>query len=143
METFKSEGKEFWKKFGISIDLLPRTYFDFVARKQYEKFLKKYKKYKKYNLKNKKVIDIGAGFPIELFGRESAPLASYLQEVIESYGAKIIAVDVSEMALKFQYLAGRLSILASAFNLPFESDSIDGGAIILNLFNASFQTSGV
>jgi len=136
MEKFEEEGKRYWKRFGK--DLLeqpPRLYADFVNPKEYKKLLET------RDLQDKKVLDIGAGFPTpkEPSLKEKVPLASGLQEVLENLGAKIIAVDVAEEAAKRQKEVGRASVLGSAFELPFKDESIDGGAIILNLFNASFE----
>jgi ubiquinone/menaquinone biosynthesis C-methylase UbiE len=50
-----------------------------------------------------------------------------------------VAVDVAENPLKSQKKRGRETVLASVFQLPFSNESIDGGVIILNLFNASFK----
>lgn len=136
MEKFKFEGRKFWAKFGKDIDLLPRTYFDFVGEEKYKEVLRK------YDLKDKQVIDIGAGYPppkVLSEEKKSAPLGSELQEALENKGAKIIAVDVANEPLKHQKEAGRLPVLGSVFELPFEEESIDGGAIILNLFNSSFK----
>lgn len=138
MEKFEHEGKKFWESFGESLELLPRVYFDFVSGKKYREALRK------YNLRDRKVIDIGAGFPVpkELSEKQLTPLASELQEILESLGAKIITVDVAKAALEQQRKVGREPVLGNAFQLPFKNESIDGGAIILNLFNASFKVRG-
>ena len=43
---------------------------------------------------------------------------------------------------KYQKKIGRESVLGSVFQLPFKNESINGGAIILNLFNSSFKGEG-
>lgn len=138
MERFEHEGKKHWETFGKSLELLPRQYFDFVSTEKYRELLGK------YDLQNKKVVDIGAGYPApkDFQERKLAPLASELQEILENRGAKIIAVDVAEAPLKAQKERGRGSVLSSAFQLPFKDESINGGAIILNLFNSSFNGEG-
>ncbi len=138
MEKFEYEGKKYWESFGKSLELLPRQYFDFVSAEKYKEFLEK------YDLQNKRVVDIGAGYPAPkvLSEKELSPLASKLQEIIESRGAKIIAVDVAEEPLERQKEIDRESVLGSAFQLPFKNESVDGGAIILNLFNSSFKGVG-
>lgn len=138
MEKFEHEGEKHWETFGKSVELLPRRYFDFVSAEKYRELLGK------YDLQNKKVIDIGAGYPAPkaLSEKELSPLASELQEILENCGAKIIAVDVAEDPLKAQKNSGRESVLGSAFQLPFKDESIDGGAIILNIFNSSFKGEG-
>lgn len=139
MEKFEIEGKKFWERFGKDFELLPRFFFDFVSGEKYKEILRK------YDLKNKKIIDIGSGYPTPKFYSEEkklAPLASELQEVLEDFGAKIIPIDVAEDPLLMQKEAGRESVLGSAFHLPFKPESIDGGAIILNLFNSSFSGKG-
>jgi len=138
MEKFEREGKKYWESFGKSLELLPRQYFDFVSAKKYNEFLER------YDLQNRKVIDIGAGYPAPkvLSEKELSPLASELQEILESRGAKIIAVDVAKEPLERQKEINRESILGSAFQLPFKNESIDGGAIILNIFNSSFKGTG-
>ena len=138
MEKFEYEGKRYWESFGKNLELLPRQYFDFVSAEKYKEFLER------YDLQNKKVIDIGAGYPApkELSKKELSPLASDLQEILESRGAKIIAVDVAKEPLERQKEIDRESVLGSAFQLPFKNESVDGGAIILNLFNSSFKGKG-
>lgn len=135
MEKFEYEGKKYWETFGKSLELPPRQYFDFVSAEKYKEFLER------YDLRDRKVIDIGAGYPAPkaLSEKELSPLASELQEILKNHGAKIIAVDVSENSLKAQKDSNRESVLASAFQLPFKDESIDGGVIILNLFNSSFK----
>ncbi len=134
MEKFEYEGKKYWENFGKSLELLPRQYFDFVSAEKYKKFLEK------YDLRNRKVVDIGAGYPAPkvLSEKKLSPLASELQEIIESRGAKVIAVDIAKAPLEAHKAIDRESILGSAFKLPFKNESVDGGAIILNLFNSSF-----
>ena len=138
MEKFEREGKKYWETFGKSLELLPRQYFDFVSAEKYREL------FGKYDLKNKKVIDFGAGYPApkDFQERKLAPLASELQEILENRGAKIIAMDVADAPLKAQKESGRESVLGSVFQLPFKDKSIDGGAIILNLFNSSFKGEG-
>lgn len=135
MEKFEQEGKKYWEGFGKSIELLPRQYFDFVSAEKYKEFLEK------YDLQNKKILDIGAGYPApkEFSEKELSPLASNLQEILESRGAKIVAIDVAKLPLEQQKEIGREPILGSAFQLPFKDESIDGGAISLNLFSSSFE----
>jgi len=135
MEKFEQEGKKYWENFGKSLELLPRQYFDFVNAEKYKEFLEK------YDLQNKKVVDVGAGYPApkNFPEKKFAPLASELQEIIESRGAKIIAVDVAKAPLELQKEIGRESVLGSAFQLPFKDESIDGGVISLNLFSSSFE----
>lgn len=135
MEKFEHKGKKYWETFGKSLELLPRQYFDFISAEKYREL------FGKYDLKNKKVIDIGAGYPAlkNFQERKLTPLASELQEILENHGAKIIAVDVAEAPLKAQKERGRESVLGSVFQLPFKDESIDGGAIIFNLFNSSFK----
>jgi len=135
MEKFEQEGKKYWENFGKSIELLPRQYFDFVSTEKYKEFLEK------YDLQNKKILDIGAGYPApkESSEKELSPLASNLQEILESRGAKIVAIDVAKPPLEQQKEIGREPILGSAFQLPFKDESIDGGAISLNLFSSSFE----
>lgn len=134
MEKFEYEGKKYWETFGKSLELLPRQYFDFVNAEKYREFLEK------YDLQNKKVVDIGTGYPVPkvLQERESSPLASELQEILESRGAEIIAVDVAEAPIEAQKETGREVILGDAFQLPLKNESINGGVIALNLFNSSF-----
>lgn len=138
MEKFEYDGKKYWETFGKSIELLPRQYFDFVSAEKYKEFLKR------YDLRDRKVIDIGAGYPTPkvLSEKELSPLASDLQEILESRGAKVIAVDVAKEPLERQKDINRESVLGSAFQLPFKNESIDGGAITLNLFNSSFKGKG-
>lgn len=135
MEKFEYEGKKYWETFGKSLELLPRQYFDFVSAEKYKECLER------YDLRNKQVIDIGAGYPAPkgFLEKKLAPLASELQEILESRGAKIIAVDVAKEPLERQKEIDRESVLGSAFQLPFKNESVDGGAIILNLFNSSFK----
>lgn len=138
MEKFEHEGKKYWEGFGKSLELLPRQYFDFVSAEKYKEFLER------YDLRNSKVIDIGAGYPAPkvLSEKELSPLSSELQEILESRGAKIIAVDIAKAPLERQKEIDRESILGNAFQLPFKNESVDGGAIILNLFNSSFKGKG-
>src|SRR3989344_9523162 len=98
MEKFEHEGKEYWENFGKIPELLPRQYFDFVGAEGYREFLRK------YDLRNKKVIDIGAGYPAskEFSEKELSPLASELQDILESHGAKIITMDVARSPLERQ-----------------------------------------
>jgi thiol-disulfide isomerase/thioredoxin len=135
MERFEREGKKYWESFGRNIELLPRQYFDFVNHQQYQEVLKE------YELRNKIVVDFGAGYPgsKEYQEKKLAPLASELQEVLEGHGAKIIAIDVAEAPLKAQKESGREPVFGSAFELPFKDESIDGGAVVLNFFNSSFK----
>jgi hypothetical protein len=135
MEKFEREGKKFWKRFGENLEQPQSLFFDLVNPEEYRKLLDG------RDLQNKKVLDIGAGFPTpkEPLLKEHLPLASELQEILENFGAKIIAIDVSGEALKSQKTVGRCPVLGNAFQLPFQNESIDGGAIILNLFNASFR----
>lgn len=135
MERFEHEGKKYWEIFGKSLELLPRQYFDFVSAEKYKEFLER------YDLRDRKVIAFGAGYPAPkaLPERELSPLASELQEILESRGAKIIAVDVAKSPLERQKEIGRESVLGSAFQLPLKNESVDGGVIILNLFNSSFK----
>lgn len=136
MEKFEQEGKKYWETFGKSLELLPRQYFDFVSAERYEEFLAR------YNLQDKKVIDLGAGYPSpkkESPEKKLSPLASELHEILEKKGAKIIAVDIAEEPLKYQKEKSREPVLGSAFHLPFKNESVDGGAVILNLFNSSFK----
>ncbi len=138
MEKFEQEGRKYWESFGKSLELLPRQYFDFVSAEKYKEFLER------YDLQNKKVVDIGAGYPAPkvLSEKELSPLASELQEILEGRGAKIIAVDIAKAPLEAQKEIRRESVLGSAFQLPFKDESIDGGATILNLFNSSFKGKG-
>ncbi|MFW0837385.1 MAG: methyltransferase domain-containing protein [Candidatus Komeilibacteria bacterium] len=62
--------------------------------------------------------------------------------MLENRGAKIIAVDIAKAPLEAQKEVGREPVLGSAFHLPFKTESIDGGASILNLFNSSFKGGG-
>jgi len=136
MEKFEQEGKKYWEGFGKSIELAPRQYFDFVNVEKYEEFLKK------YNLQNKQIIDLGSGYPSpkkESTEKKLSPLASELQETLEKRGAKIVALDIAEEPLEYQRKRGRESILGNIFQLSFKDESINGGAIILNLFNSSFK----
>ena len=138
-ESFEVKGRKYWEGFGKSLELLPRLYFDFVSEKEYKKLLKD------RDLRGKKVIDLGAGYPPppkESPEKKLVPLASELQEILEKKGAKLIAVDVAEDPLEHQKKRGRETILASVFQLPFKDESIDGGAVILNLFNSSFKGEG-
>ncbi|MBT7556590.1 hypothetical protein HN615_06660 [Candidatus Woesearchaeota archaeon] len=139
MENFKIEGKSFWEDFGKGSELLPRHYFDFVSSEKYKELLKD------YNIQDKKMIDIGAGYPTpkeESMDKESSPLASELQEILERKGASIIPIDVAIDPLQRQKEAGKEVILGSAFELPFKDETIDGGSIILNLLNSSFKGEG-
>ena len=139
MEKFEREGQKYWETFGKSLELLPRQYFDFVSAEKYRELLER------YDLNNKKVVDIGAGYPPPLTEspeRELSPLSSELQEILKQKDAKIIPVDVAENALKYQKEKGRESVMGNAFQLPFKNESIDGGAVILNLFNSSFKGEG-
>lgn len=139
MEKFEHEGKKYWETFGKSTELLPRQYFDFVSAERYKELLAK------YDLQNKKIIDLGAGYPSprkESPEKKSLPLASELDEILERKGAKIIAVDIAKEPLKYQKEKSRESVLGSAFQLPFKNESVDGGAVILNLFNSSFKGEG-
>jgi predicted rRNA methylase YqxC with S4 and FtsJ domains len=83
---------------GKSIELLPQQYFYFVSAEKYRELLER------YDLRNKKVIDIGAGYPApkELSEKESSPLASGLQGILESRAAKIFALDVTQGPLERQ-----------------------------------------
>ena len=85
MEKFEHEGKEYWEGFGKNIELLPRQYFDFVGAEEYKEFLER------YDLRNKKVIDIGAGYPApkEFSEKELLPLGFVIQEFLESGGAEV------------------------------------------------------
>ena len=139
MKEFEHEGKEYWESFGKGMDFAPRQYFDFVSARQYEALLGK------YNLQNKKVIDLGAGYPPPATTspeKELSPLASELQEALERKGAKVISIDVAMEALKQQKVQNREAILASAFQLPLESESVDGGAVAMNLLSSSFKGEG-
>ncbi|MFH1161991.1 MAG: class I SAM-dependent methyltransferase [Candidatus Jorgensenbacteria bacterium] len=139
MERFEHEGKEYWESFGKSMELSPRQYFDFVSAEQYGELLED------IDLKDKNVIDIGAGFPppaTDSPEKRFAPLASELPQIFERKGAKIVAVDVATEALRKQQEAGREAVLASTFQLPFKTESVDGGCLILNLFNSSFGGDG-
>lgn len=136
MEKFEHSGKEYWENFGKNSELLPRHYFNLVSKEKYEELLVG------RNLQNKKVIDLGAGYPAPL--KESpekrfSPLASELQEVLKDKGAEIIAIDVAIDPLRRQKQAGREAVAGSVFELPLKDGSIDGGAVILNLFNSSFR----
>lgn len=138
MEKFEYEGKKYWESFGKSLESLPRLYFDFVNAEKYRELLER------YDLRDKKVVDIGAGYPApkEFSEKRLVPLASELQRILEDKGARIIAIDIAEEPLKRQREIGRDSVLGSAFRLPFKDESIDGGAIVLNLFNSSFKGAG-
>lgn len=134
---YETKGRKFWEGFGKSLDLAPRLYFDFVKEEKYEELLKN------RDLRNKRIIDLGAGYPPPQKGspeKKLLPLAPELQETLEQKGAKLIAVDVATAPLEAQKKRGRETILAGAFQLPFQNESIDGGCIILNLFNSSFKT---
>lgn len=136
MENFKIEGKSYWEDFGKSSELLPRHYFDFVNSEKYSELLEN------HNLLDKKVIDIGAGYPTPKEGstdKELSPLASELQEILERKGANIIPVDVAVDPLQRQKESRKEAVLGSAFELPFKDETIDGGSIILNLLNSSFK----
>jgi len=136
MEKFEHEGKEYWEKFGKISELLPRHYFDFIDKEKYEKL------FERRDLKNKKVIDLGAGYPPppkESPEKRFSPLASELQEVLKNKGAEIIALDAALDPLRRQKESGKEAIAGNVFELPLKNESIDGGAIILNLFNSSFK----
>ena len=137
MEKFEHEGKEYWEKFGKISELLPRHYFDFIDKEKYEKL------FEGRDLKNKKVIDLGAGYPPppkESPEKRFSPLASELQEVLKNKGAEIIALDAALDPLRRQKESGKEAIAGNVFELPLKNESIDGGAIILNLFNSSFKS---
>ena len=137
MEKFEHEGKEYWEKFGKISELLPRHYFDFIDKEKYEKL------FEGRDLKNKKVIDLGAGYPPppkESLEKRFFPLVSELQEVLKNKGAEIIALDAAIDPLRRQKESGKEAVAGDVFELPLKNESIDGGAIILNLFNSSFKS---
>src|SRR3989344_2645061 len=137
MEKFEHEGKEYWEKFGKISELLPRHYFDFIDKEKYEKL------FEGRDLKNKKVIDLGAGYPPppkESLEKRFFPLVSELQEVLKNKGAEIIALDAAIDPLRRQKESGKEAVAGDVFELPLKNESIDGGAIILNLLNSSFKS---
>jgi ubiquinone/menaquinone biosynthesis C-methylase UbiE len=133
MRSFEHEGTNYWKNFGTDKKLLPMLFPDFITYQVYSE------KLSKYNLKGKKVLDIGAGYPTpEYFSDWRIFPASRLHDVLENKGAKIIALDVALDPLQKQKESGNTAVNGDTFHLPFANESIDGGAVISNLFNSSF-----
>lgn len=127
-EIFKHEGKKFWKAEG-DFDEHAECFCDFVSRERYVNILKR------FDLRGKKIIDLGSGMPKS---SPSSP-ASELPNVIETLGGKIIPADISIATLRRQKQLGRSGVTADVFSLPFKDKTINGGAISLNLFNASCE----
>jgi hypothetical protein len=132
MATFEQEGKKYWKDFGGNEKKPAMLFFDFVNPDDYSKALSN------YDLQGNKVINIAAGYPVpkEFPGKNIFP-ATEIYNVLRKKGAKIISVDVARKPLTHQKNIGNESVIGDAFQLPFRDESIDGGAIISNLFNAS------
>lgn len=136
-ETFKNKGAEYWRQFGKEegFDLTAGFYSDFVSPETYRNFF-----YNK-NLSGKRVLDIGAGYPAHSphLTRPKPDLASPLQEVLIEKEATIIPIDIAEEPLKKQRRVGREGAQGDMFQLPIRDGSIEGGAILINVLNASFS----